>query len=382
MDSLRTFTVACGCGSANHTFTIPSSKLPLPSHLCSCNTSRRISGSLLTSYINITHDPSAPKPNLSSLTAYHSSKRLTRYFCATCGTHMYLEYKNDGHFEAATGTLQVESAEWIVKYESCMWIEDTRDGGASIWLRSVDGKSLERWSQEAGESDRVSSDHFNAARKEIQPAKTAVHAHCQCNGVEFWIAPPDAASKKARSDFSDLIVPYHRGQQATKNPQNLAWWLCDNATRFLAGTCACLACRRASGFDITFWAFIPNANIFLDSDLSRPFPAYGTGHSNEYWGTMRAYCSSEGVTRTFCGTCGANVFWDGGMEKGREGLIDVAVGLMDADSGARAEELLSWWTHRVSFEEFATNRSLVQALGEGLRDSKQRKGRNGIAAIG
>lgn len=280
---------------------------------------------------------------------------------------MYLEYCDDGHFEAATGTLQVGSAEGVVRVESCMWITDTKDGGASDWVTGVDGRRLRRWTQEAEESDEVPLDHYVASPKKLEQAVEPVHAHCHCRGVEFWIAPPNAASRTARSDFPDLMVPYHLGQDASTNSSDTPWWLCGNDTRFLAGTCACLSCRRASGFDITFWAFIPTANIFLDSELTQPFPPYGSGHSNAYWGAMKAYRSSDGVTRTFCRTCGANVFWDGGEEKGRDGLIDVAVGLLDADSGARAEELLSWWTGRVSFEEFAVNKSLARSLGEGLK---------------
>ncbi|KAF1363587.1 hypothetical protein EJ07DRAFT_103324 [Lizonia empirigonia] len=296
MSTSRALTVACSCGSATHTFTTPISHLPLASHLCSCDTSRRISGSLLTSYINITHDKSAPKPDLSGLTPYRSSDKLTRYFCSTCGTHI--------------------------------------------------------------------------------PAKTPVYAHCHCNGVKFWISPPNAASETARSDYADLIIPYHLGQDASTSTP---WWLCDEGTRFLAGTCACLSCRRASGFDITFWAFIPTANIFSDSNLTQPFPTDSVGHLDEHLSTLKTYSSSEGVRRTFCGKCGANVFWDGGKERGRFGLVDVAVGLLAADTGARAEELLAWWTKRVSFEEFAVNKSLVRTLGEGLKDWGKRKGSTGAA---
>jgi hypothetical protein len=292
---------------------------------------------------------------------------------------MYLEYHDDGHFEAATGTLQVESTEGIVEYKSCMWIDDTRDGGASEWLKSIDGRELKKWNQEAEESEEVSIDHYEEEIMEKEELKKSVHAHCHCNGVEFWITPPNDASLTARSDFPDLMIPYHHGPDAATNPSNTAWWLCNNSTRYLAGTCACVSCRRASGFDITFWAFIPTANIRL---LNRTFPAYHSNHRNKYWGTMKSYESSEGVTRTFCRRCGANVFWDGGEEKGREGLVDVAVGLLDAESGARAEELLGWWTERVSFEEFAINKSLVRALGEGLKEWKRRKGGRGAADIG
>lgn len=285
---------------------------------------------------------------------------------------MYIEYRNNGQFVAATGTLQVDDTKGIVEYKSCMWIEDTKDGGASDWVTSIDGKVLTRWKRDAGDSDEVPHDYYSTSLSRREPAATPIHAHCSCRSVEFWITPPNAASKTARSDFPDLMIPYHLGQNAAANPSSTPWWLRHDDTRYLAGTCACISCRRASGFDITFWAFVPTANIFLDSDLTQPFPSYHNGHSNKYWGAMKSYRSSDGVTRTFCGRCGANVFWDGGEEKTRHELIDVAAGLLDADSGARAEELLSWWTDRVSFEEFAMNKGLARALGEGLKEQRKR----------
>jgi hypothetical protein len=47
---------------------------------------------------------------------------------------------------------------------------------------------------------------------------------------------------------------------------------------------------------------------------------------------------------------------------------------LDAEGGARAEELLSWWTNgRVSFEEFAIHKGLTRALGDGLKNWGRRK---------
>lgn len=286
---------------------------------------------------------------------------------------MYLEYHNDGHFEAATGTLQLEDTEGVVEYQSCMWVEDTKDGGASEWIAAIDGKPPKRWAQQAGESREVPPFVYEGAADQMRPTEKPVYAHCHCRGVEFWIIPPNSVSTTAQSDYPDLMVPYNSGSDASANPSNVAWWLRDGGTRFLAGTCACHSCRRSSGFHITFWAFVPTANIYLDAGLKQGYPEYGADHQNDYWGTMKAYNSSEGVMRTFCGRCGATIFWDGGAKKGRDGLIDIAVGLLDAESGAKAEELLKWWTSRVSFEEFAMNKSLIKALGEGLEDWERRR---------
>ncbi len=263
---------------------------------------------------------------------------------------------------------------WLSKrWASKRWVSD--------WVTSIEGRELKRWREEAGESEEMSLDYYEVIRKEAANTRLEepVHAHCHCHGVEFWITPPNEASFTAKSFVADLILPYRLNSPLSRK-YGSHWWLTNNNARYLAGTCACLSCRSASGFDITFWAFIPNANIFLDAACTQSFPPYTSEHRNQYWGTMKTYQSSEGVTRTFCGRCGANVFWDGGEEKGRDGLIDVAVGLLDAKSGARAEELLGWCADRVSFEECAVNRGLVEALEKGLRDWAERVEGRGVSA--
>lgn len=58
------------------------------------------------------------------------------------------------------------------------------------------------------------------------------------------------------------------------------------------------------------------------------------------------------------------MFWH---DETRPELIDVAAGLLDAGSGARAEDLLEWATERVSFEEDAQNKDVVAKLSAGIR---------------
>lgn len=279
---------------------------------------------------------------------------------------MYLEYNHDGHFEAATGTLKVPSTDGIVDYKDLMWIEDTLDGGGSQFITNIEGKEMKRYLQESGQSDETTFDWKGDLSANQGEQLKSVYAHCHCKGVEFYVSPPNEASKKAESSYADLLIPYHSG--SSDNPKNDPWWL-PRSDRYLAGTCACASCRRMCGFDITCWAFIPATNITLNAEGTQPF------QRNPYWGTMKTYRSSEGVTRTFCSRCGANVFWDG-----RESLIDVAVGLLDAKSGARAEEVLAWWPNRVSFEEDALNKGLVRGLEEGLKDwAKKNKGKEFVA---
>jgi hypothetical protein len=116
-------------------------------------------------------------------------------------------------------------------------------------------------------------------------------------------------------------------------------------TKYLAGLCACRSCRLSAGFPTQAWAFIPRANLVDEDEM--PF--------NLNSPCLKQFKSSLGVYRESCRTCGANVFWHSDE---RPCLIDVSVGLLRDQSGARAETLLEWDRNRVSFIE--------QALDQGL----------------
>ena len=81
-------------------------------------------------------------------------------------------------------------------------------------------------------------------------------------------------------------------------------------------------------------------------------------------GTLQLYGSSKDTYREFCKICGATVFWH---NTGRPDLIDVSVGLLDPQEGARAERWLDWWTGRVSFIEMAVSQDLANSLENGLK---------------
>ncbi|KAF2448795.1 hypothetical protein P171DRAFT_428807 [Karstenula rhodostoma CBS 690.94] len=271
----------------------------------------------------------------------------------------YLEYNHDDHFEAATGTLQAENTDGLLEYKAHIWIEDTPDGGASQLLTHINGEPLDRYLREPRQSDLVPRD-WRAEPQAPPSSTTPIYAHCHCKGVEFWIAFPNAASAETESPWPDLLVPSETGSSA--NLKNYPWWI-PTPNHYLAGTCARRSCTRASGFDITLWAFVPVANITLDADGKVPFTR------SPYWGTIKTYRSRDDVTRPFCGRCGASVFYDG---HGTPSVVDVAVGLLDARSGARAEEVLAWWPGRVSFKEYALNRKLIQGIAEGLGEWGER----------
>ena len=354
-------TASCHCKANQYTFSVPTTSLPLPAYLCHCNISRRISGSLFTSYVAV---PAAnAPPDLRNLTAYKSSNILTRWFCTTCSTHLFLEYSADGAWWTSTGTL--DRSNGIVSFKGNMWIGDTIDGGASDWIRQLDDRTAERWLTEPQTSAAVPLGWHAPPATSSAPSQPALlPARCHCGGVRFTIARPSAAATPPQPPppFPDLTHP-RAAHPDRSNAANAPWWQPGGGARYLAGHCACASCRLIAGHDVAQWAFVPTAAIALPGGA--PFPA-----DERAWGSMRAYRSSEGITRRFCGVCGASLFWDG---EERPQLVDVAVGVLDAESGARAEEWLVWWTGRVSYAEEALNRVLVESLERGLKEWAKRE---------
>ncbi|KAF5593983.1 hypothetical protein FPANT_4978 [Fusarium pseudoanthophilum] len=237
-------------------------------------------------------------------------------------------------------------------------VEDTIDGGASIWL------PLEA---QQNASNRAYSGSFTPKPKHLD-------ALCACEAVHLRITRPNEASYLPHRSYPDLMYPYcSTDESITSNPSDEKWWI--KGDKYLAGTCACESCRLASGFEIQTWAFIPRANLLIlsaegsESEVPLDFERLPTG-------ALKAYQSSQGAVRHFCGGCGATVFWRDATDPS---VVDVSVGLFRADEGARAENWLHWHKSRISFaEEVQTHRSgplataaqgLLGTLSMGLKGS-------------
>jgi hypothetical protein len=137
------------------------------------------------------------------------------------------------------------------------------------------------------------------------------------------------------------------------------WWV-RSKNRYIAGNCACNTCRLVSGIEIVQWMYVPTSQLTAASG-----EAYGLDSP-----TLKSFKSSEDVTRYHCGRCGASVFY---WADSRPEVIDVAVGLLQAPSGARAEEWLDWKTE-VGYEGDATYLRLLENLKKGLEAWGERNG--------
>lgn len=136
-------------------------------------------------------------------------------------------------------------------------------------------------------------------------------AECYCGGVSFSISRP-------RKDF-------------ISSPRSEGWVLPRDTSKWLALLDLCDDCRLVDGANVIAWIFVPVDHI-------SPSPP-----ENLIIGSSKSYRSSEGVLRTFCGTCGSTIFYSCAD---RPGIVDVAVGILRAES-VMIEDWALWRTGRI-----------------------------------
>ena len=345
---IRIVTFGCACRQVTGSFKAHERDLPLPLTLCHCYTCRHQSGLMCITGASL--PPGTEFDVKGPLAVYKASEDLSRFFCSNCGANVYMDDK-DSKKEISTGVL--ESAEGLVRLDHHIYVADTKDGGLRDWL-----PGMEAWEGYREVSKKLDADWKDGSLEASSGEKAQeLHAHCRCKGVSFKITRPDESSASISAPRGDIVGP-----PTTKEDKiSSAWWLRENGTKYLGGTCACSDCRLVSGYDIQTWAFVPKANILQLDGKPLDFSA----------GTLKCYNSSKGVYREFCSKCGATVFYH---SDSRPDLIDVSAGLLDAEEGARAESWLGWKTERVSFEEEAQNKDLIKNLGAGLKQWGEAKG--------
>ncbi|KAL3426377.1 glutathione-dependent formaldehyde-activating enzyme [Phlyctema vagabunda] len=375
-DSTTTIHARCQCNTFHLSLTYPTSSLPHARSLCLCSSCRHLSGtSAGGSYIPLPGALQETPPATSALTAYQTSERITRYFCSTCGAQSLAFIHPIKRWSVATGLL--DRTEGIVEWRGTKYLSGTVDGGVSEWFPGeqvgADGSGrsqlqMQRYLEQDTPGQEMHAGHEWKEMQDIKKGEDILKASCHCRGVQFHITRPTPESRKAHALFSDMIVPFHNKDLSPENPQHEPWFLRNangdsvregddvSKARYMAGLCTCVSCRRSLGCEFQSWAFVPRVNI-----------VYGS------MATLKRYESSPDVVRSFCGTCGATVFWES-LGPSRYDVVDVSTGLLDPEQGARVEDWLDWWTGRVSFREDAVSTSLVEAVEEGLKSwGKERK---------
>ena len=358
--STSTAQLSCLCGAIKESGSLlasPTGTFPLSSEICHCNPCRQSTGNLCISSPPLKSKPSGI--SLSKLTAYASSKKLVRYFCSTCGSHSFIHTLDGLHGKdywcVYAGMIQrdpdqVQQGEkWcrdIVKTRSHDWIADTLDGGIVPSLFTINDIDIPLYLENGASNSPVSQEEVLALQtKSDHKRPDLLHAKCHCGAIDLSITT-------ARYDSDTQGVPEDH--------------IPTDRSKYIAYFCACQSCRLGSGaFAFQPWCYIPPSNVtFTGSGISTAEYFDASNQTKEVMklrseSKMKIYNSSIDVQRTFCGTCGATVFY---WADDRLEMIDLAVGILRAEEGAMARQWLAWRFEKDVFDVEATEKGILEAM--------------------
>lgn len=335
-----TLTASCHCHATHFTLTLPTNILPLKVHLCHCTVCRTTHGAPCSFHAPIPQgiEPFFVAPsNLDRLTGYvHTNAKSTRYFCSTCGCHIGDKDHQGRWYISVSIFVEGNSGFWQIG--SHAYTHSTRDGGVSNLLREIDGRAVEVWNPEDEPADDTlpQAEDKHQLGNEGEGREQELLAQCNCGGISMKISRPRDAYL-ASSESRGWV---HR--------------LSETDTRWLALVDLCSDCRLVTGTHLTTWLFVPRSHIF---------PAIP---DNLLIGTAKSYRSSEGVLRTFCGTCGATVF----VSQSSQGsdVVDIATGILRSREGVMLGSWAWWRSIEGGFPKdgLEYDEGFARALMEGL----------------
>jgi hypothetical protein len=229
-----------------------------------------------------------------------------------------------------TGVLTNDSITPIT-FKEQSFVGDTLDGGASVWLRhpNPDGSEMKRFrlDSEADVPEELPQEwppYDQLTGYEVKRTEHAIPIRCKCKGVHFVLHPVSYPGTKAE-DLPCGVDP--------------------RTHKLLARFCGCDSCRLSSGIDVLNWTFATLKNLSFGKESNTPFPDSCAGlkglvdAKDSAVGSLTYFKSSPGVKRYFCGDCSACVFY---AVDEQPHIVNVAVGVLEAPDGARAEGFLSW----------------------------------------
>lgn len=325
-----------------------------------------------------------------TLTRYASSDIAARYFCSTCGAHVFMHYGGEDALTPSDSDLD----EWWVcsgvvdgdlnravpqlfKTVAQIWVEGTKDGGLAYLGGHPTSEDIER--VPAHETGSISPKspvipstsleerlrHFISSHSSEPIRDETLIAQCYCHSTTILLSRPDVPSSypPTTRDGPDWHESLDRPEGADE-----VWWLRPSLTdpgkrdRLATIPCACTDCRKCTGSETVSWTYTPTGRIRV---VLRPIvsPASGTEAKVVPWSTIasyvrssqsistatsiteslpgelegyslpfRVYNSSKDTYRGFCGTCGATIFWYGPQGGTRDNMIDLSAALFSEPS--------------------------------------------------
>lgn len=329
----QTFTARCHCQSVQFSVTIPKSILPLNAYICCCGICRLTHGSFGSFHVTL---PLGFGPEWTNGKINYSVYKTPggtgqRFFCSTCGAH-------SGHYEPWINQWVLPASLFDQKFwefNHYAFPKAARDGGILSWLPEVAGKEL----------TQVTFEHDQPPEYTLETGadgEERLRAECHCGGVSFTIPRPSKAI---------LEDEYMKMYVSPKDPK-----------KWKAFLDFCRDCRVLSGAHFIPWIMVPR--VVLEPEMPADLRL----------GTMKTYASSGWNTRGFCGVCGATVALrnKSRMPTDQQMVLNIAMGILRAPEGVRAENWVTWRTGAPAFagpEDTATkfDPEFVKAAVEGHR---------------
>jgi hypothetical protein len=343
----------CLCDAINISGSILSHPtLPIPNEeICHCNPCRYVTGGLLPSFPTLKHAP--PADILAKCAVYATSERCNRYFCKTCGSHMFVEHpQKDNEWYCNGGIIEPpkdSSLKDVIQITSHAFIDDVQDGGLAPLLLAAN-KTSALFPAVRGDNPISPEDVAATARKALQHPLPGpddkLSVKCHCGGVSLLVD---------RADYNS-------------NPHNVTpRQIPQNKDKYYAWFCTCRSCRLATGYSLQPMAYIPPGAIrnARNGELLAFGDAALEPDANEGL-KLGHYRASEQAQRSFCTGCGATVFYAYLGEDG-DGVVDISVGILRAESGAMAREWLEWKEGFVSHEEEMVDDSVLEGVKRGWK---------------
>ena len=343
--------LTCLCGAIS----LPGSylkdeKFPIPSALCHCNPCRYTSGGLIPAFADLTGPP--PPETKSKLSRYQFSEKCARYFCSTCGAHCFVEHpQKENEWFCTAGIIEPrEGVTDVVKLTGHTYVSDTIDGGVtSLFLPITENGGEEIYSAEHSGAKLPPRDLdalAQASRSTPAPREgDLLQARCHCGGVDLLVKRADYATEP-------------KGVRTLMKKES--------PNQYLARYCTCRSCRLSLGHTLCPWTYFAISSV-LNPSTDPPKPiTFGEGALAE--GANPGQClkhhqSREDVVRSHCGKCGASIFYYT-SDPSRSDVVDIAVGLLRAESGSLAHGWVRWAEGEVSHDEESVDQRLVECVIE------------------
>ncbi|KIW90221.1 uncharacterized protein Z519_08865 [Cladophialophora bantiana CBS 173.52] len=334
----------CLCGAIAYALPTDQS-LPMDSSLCHCSDCRYVTGALYLSSPQLLESP--PQDVLDQAVHYDSSDTRRRWFCGKCGSHMFIqEIGGQGSRWWVMGGVLEQTGfgsrtRNTTRTTHHIFVTDTGDGALAAKLIKLGMREVECWEKRPYNSRQVTAAELQEMSLHVgqmlRPESESLEAKCHCGGVNVRITRPNFESLKLQQRY----IP-------------------EEKNKYVAGLCTCRSCRLATGVSFQPWAYIPPVRIFLaDTGATVKFGAEGDQEGSNGNATLRHIWSSKDTCRSFCGRCGATIFY---WHNERPEVVDVSVGILRSEDGAMAKNWLSWRKEGPSWKDDCVDEELLQAI--------------------